>query len=258
MLNAYPSGTQGWVAYFESNSSRETRLPFDTPNDHHLQPLLREALVRTLQRFNLGESGEGEYLKRFAASTGDSTYCKAIDLFVAEEQTHSRWFEMLLERMEAPTLETHWSDSIFTSLRRSGGLHFELLTFLTAEIVAQKFFSQLARNCPESTCSAVFSQVVRDESAHIAFHIGTLQHAFAKRGPLYRRRLYIQWTLMLGCATAIVCLDQAPIFRQLGLSRRDFIKGCFTTLEVVEKRVWKRTNARASMITPRTGLPLRK
>ncbi|RYG74130.1 hypothetical protein EON80_02740 [bacterium] len=238
MLDAYPSRALGWVAYFKSNSDREAKLHFDSTNEIHLRPALRDALVRTLQRFNLGESGEGEYLKKFAAKTGDHTYCRAIELFVAEEQTHSRWFGLLLDKLDAPRLEKHWSDAIFTRVRRAGGLHFELVTFLTAEIVGQKFFSQLARNCPDTLCSAVFSQVVRDESAHIAFHIGTLRHAFGGQSLLKRLRWHYQWKFMLTCAIAIVCLDQADIFRQLRLSRKEFAAHCFETFGVVSKRIW--------------------
>jgi hypothetical protein len=248
MLDAYPSQAPGWVAYFESNADRESRLPFNSAPESTLRPALQRALVRTLQRFNLGESGEGEYLKRFASQTGDTAYCRAIDLFVAEEQAHSQWFGLLLDRLGSPFLKKHWSDAIFTRVRRAGGLHFELITFLTAEIVGQKFFSQLARNCPEPACSAVFTQVVRDESAHIAFHIGTLQHAFAGQSPLQRIVWHFRWKGMLACATAIVCLDQASTFREMGLSRREFATHCFHTFAHITRRIWNPRRGAKSMI----------
>lgn len=234
----YPTPTPDWTTYFEANASRENNLPFAAHPHIALRPELHGALVRTLQRFHLGENGEGLWLKRFAAQTGDANYCCAIDLFVAEEQAHSRWFGLLLDRLDAPRLQKHWSDAIFTKVRRRGGLHFELITFLTAEIVGQKFFALLARNCPDELCVTVFSQVVRDESAHIAFHIGTLRRAFADQSSGQRLLWRWRWKAMLGCAIAIVCLDQAAIFRELGLSRREFAARCFDTLGALSRRIW--------------------
>ena len=238
MLNFSPSPSQEWLSYFQGNAGREARLPFDRARETSLTTRQRAALVRTLQRFHLGESGEGEYLKRFAAQTGDATYCQAIDLFVAEEQAHSRWFGILLRRLEASTLRAHWSDAVFTKVRRSGGLHFELVTFLTAEIVGQKFFAALGQNCPETVVAAVFAQVVRDESAHIAFHIGTLRRAFAGQDKRAQWLWYWKWKAMLAMAIALVCFDQKSAFREFGLSRPAFAKICFAGFSQVAARIW--------------------
>ncbi len=227
-----------WVAYYEANVSRESHLPFGLPRHKTLTPHQRAALVRTLQRFHLGESGEGEHLKRFAEQTGDAAYSRAIELFVAEEQAHSRWFGKLLQRLDAPTLPTHWSDALFTRVRRARGLHFELVTFLTAEIVGHRFFALLSRNCPEPVAAAVFAQVVRDESAHIAFHIDTLRRAFEKHSPRSRFVWHWKWKAMLACAIAIVCLDQGAVFGVLGLSRGEFAARCFDSFHSITERIW--------------------
>jgi len=238
MLNSSPSPAQEWVAYFQNNAEREGRLPFLRAREAVLTPRQTAAIVRTLQRFQLGESGEGEYLKRFASQTGDAVYCQAIDLFVAEEQAHSRWFGILLRRFDAPALNSHWSDAVFTKVRRAGGLHFELVTFLTAEIVGQKFFAELGRNCPESVVSNVFSQVVRDESAHIAFHIGTLRRAFRGQNQRSQWLWYWRWKFLLAMAIALVCFDQKSAFREFGISRVAFAKSCFSAFAQTAARIW--------------------
>ena len=237
----YPQRATEWVAYFVRNSSREAALRLDHPAKIMLPPAKRAAMVRTLRRFHLGESGEGTYLKRFAASCGDASYERAIELFVAEEQAHSRWFGLLLRHLEAKPLQHHWSDAIFTSVRRAGGLHFELVTFLTAEIIAQRFFGLLSKHCGDATCSRVFAQIVRDESAHIAFHIDTLRRAFEGQNALQRAYWRVTWRAMLWSAIGIVCFDQNPIFRELGLSRHDFAARCFEIFDVLTARIWTKT-----------------
>ncbi len=248
-MSTFPSPASpatDWVAYYEKNAARENRLPFDQPCHDTLTASQRAALVRTLQRFHLGESGEGEHLKRFAKQTSDATYCRAIELFVAEEQAHSRWFGRLLERLDAPPLQAHWSDALFTQVRRAKGLHFELVTFLTAEIVGHRFFALLSRNCPEPVAATVFAQVVRDESAHIAFHIDTLRRAFEKYSPASRLLWHWKWKAMLLCAIAIVCLDQGAIFAALNLSRAEFAAGCFDSFHSITTRIWSPRKASAT------------
>lgn len=237
-LNPYPTAASAWLDYFVNNQHRGKFLPWE--HTIELNEPLKSALVRTLQRFHLGESGEGKWLKKWATTHGDAAYCRAIALFVAEEQTHSRWFGLLLDNIGAPALKSHWSDAIFIKVRRAGGLHFELVTFLTAEIAGKHLFAGIARNCADPLVRAVFARIVKDESAHIAFHIATLRAAFAgQSGP--RRALWrVGWRVLLGAALLIVCLDQAALFKALGLSRRKFWAQSFRLLARVSGKIWQK------------------
>ncbi len=232
----YPAAARAWLDYFVANRQRGEALPWQ--HEIGLGEPLESALVRTLQRFHLGESGEGEWLKKWAAAQGDAEYCRAIALFVAEEQEHSRWFGRLLDNIGAPALQSHWSDAIFTKVRRAGGLHFELVTFLTAEIAGKRLFAGIARRCPDPLVRAVFGRIVKDESAHIAFHIATLRAAFAGQSRINRALWRLCWRVLLGAALLIVCLDQAALFRVLGLSRRRFWAQSFRSLAQISGKIW--------------------
>lgn len=242
-LDNYPTAARAWLDYFVANQNRGDALPWE--HQIELDEPLQSALVRTLQRFHLGESGEGEWLKRWAAAQGDGDYCRAIALFVAEEQTHSRWFGLLLDNIGAPALQSHWSDAIFTSVRRAGGLHFELVTFLTAEIAGKQLFAGIARNCADPLVRAVFGRIVKDESAHIAFHIATLRAAFAGQSRLRRALWSVSWRVLLAAALLIICLDQAVLFKALGLSRRKFWAQSFRLQTRISGKIWQK-NARVA------------
>lgn len=236
-MNNKPASAQQWLHYYERNAGREDGLPWDA--GVQLEPALHRALTRTLQRFNLGESGEGRWLKQWAAQNGDADYCAAIELFVAEEQAHSRWFGRLLGLMGEPVLQSHWSDAIFTRVRRAGGLYFELVTFLTAEIVGKQLFAGVAHRAPNALVAAVFRQIVKDESAHIAFHIGTLRVAFAKQNGVQRLAWRGGWSFLLLAAMTLVCLDHAPLFRELGISRGRFALACWRLYRRVAGKIWQ-------------------
>ena len=78
---------KNWLDYFEHN--RTHRLEIDWERELQLEPFLRGAFIKSLQRFQVGESGEGNHLRRQAAKTNDPIYQAAIDLFIKEEQEHA-------------------------------------------------------------------------------------------------------------------------------------------------------------------------
>ena len=107
---------KNWLNYFKSNRIQRR----DIPSDHeiNIEPNLRGPLIRSLQRFQVGESGEGLHLRRQAAKNGDANYQAAIDLFIKEEQEHARLMACVLRKLDAPLIEHHWSDACFILLRR--------------------------------------------------------------------------------------------------------------------------------------------
>ena len=101
---------QSWLNYFERN--RINRLPLRWENGVQVEPHLREPLIRSLQKFQLGESGEGRKLKGHVRETGDMTYAATIDLFIKEEQEHARLMGKILRELNAPLIEKHWGDIV--------------------------------------------------------------------------------------------------------------------------------------------------
>src|SRR5436309_8987875 len=125
-LTHAPKGEpMNWLRYFEHNRDHRMNIPWE--QGIQLEARLREPLIRSLQRFQVGESGEGGHLRKRAATTGDAIYEAAIDLFIKEEQEHARLMAGILRRLNAPLLPEHWSDSCFVLLRHFFGLHGTLL-----------------------------------------------------------------------------------------------------------------------------------
>ena len=77
-----------WLNYFEHNRRHRNDIPWE--RTIQVPPQLLPPLINSLQKFQVGESGEGRHLRKQAATTLDSTYQAAIDLFIKEEQEHAR------------------------------------------------------------------------------------------------------------------------------------------------------------------------
>jgi hypothetical protein len=209
-----------WLKYFQHN--RDNRLPVPWEHPINLEPKLRKPLIASLQRFQVGESGEGRTLKRHVAATGNGDYIEAIQLFIKEENEHARLMGEILNCLNAPLLESHWSDNAFMALRHVFGLEEELLVLLIPEMIAQRYFRALHDGTQDPIVRAVCEQIMHDEDGHVAFHVNYLQDALAKL-PLWRRALLrIGWRVLFRGACAVVMYDHYSVLSAVNVSPAKF------------------------------------
>jgi hypothetical protein len=206
-----------WTDYFTRNRERQRRIEatvdWDAPCT--LPGEARRAIAHSFQRFELGESGEGEHLLALAARAGDPVYTRAVGLLIAEEQRHSALFGRGLRHLTAPSLPGHWSDRAFTLLRRSLGLDTEVALFLVAETVALDWFEALATS-PDPVVSGIGRRITADEREHIRFQIDRLHRDLRPKPPAARAGIAVVWSVVaLGAATVLVT-GHAPALRACG------------------------------------------
>lgn len=213
-----------WLKYFEHNRDHRLKIPW-TPGIN-VTPAMRPALIHSLQRFQVGESGEGRHLKKQAATTGDAVYQASIALFIKEEQEHARLMAEILRRLDARLLRHHWSDACFILLRRLFGLNQELLVLLMPEMIAKRFFRALHDGLKDPVLCAVFAQIRHDEEGHLAFHVEFLQHAFAGLSVPSRIFQRAVWRVLFRASCLVVMLDHRNILRAVGVSSAKFWWDC--------------------------------
>jgi hypothetical protein len=213
-----------WLEYFERNRTQRMDIPWGgTPE---VDPAARDALIRSLQRFQVGESGEGSHLRRQAATTGDPSYQACIELFIREEQEHARLMANFLQRLDAPLLSHHWSDACFIFLRHLFRLEHELLVLLVPEIIAKRYFRALHDGCREPTLRAMSAQILHDERGHVAFHIDYLRTILLRKPFWHRLALLSGWKLLFQAACLVVIWDHRSVLRALKVSPPNFWLDC--------------------------------
>ena len=230
-----------WLNYFENNRDHRRAVPWRDTID--LPPHLVKPFIRSLQRFQVGESGEGRHLRAAANTTGDLNYIKAIDLFVKEEQEHARLMAGILKRLKAPLLTSHWSDGCFILLRRLFGLNEELMVLLIPEIVAKRYFRLLYDGVADQSVKAVCLQILHDEEGHVAFHIDYLRCAFAAKPLLARALLRGAWRILFRMALLVVLLDHRSLIRACGVSTANFWWDCELMFDDVAAQIFAFTPA---------------
>lgn len=225
-----------WLRYFEHN--RDHRLPVPWETSIAVSPSIQPLLVRSLQRFQLGESGEGRHLRRQAAATGDADYQASIDLFIKEEQEHARLMAGVLRGMGAPLLSFHWSDACFIALRRLFDLRTELLVLLVPEMIARHYFGALRDGFSHPVLWTVFSQILNDEEGHLAFHADYLNRAAGRWSFLRRVLMQLLWRLVFRAACLVVWLDHGDLLRAVGVSAQEFWRDSGAIFDEVAAKIF--------------------
>ena len=230
-----------WLNYFEHNRANLQPVPWERGIE--IEPHLRVPLIRSLQKFQLGESGEGRKLKSHAKKTGDATYAAAIQLFIGEEQEHARLMEKILRALDAPLLKNHWSDRCFVFMRQMFGLHQELRVLLLPEMIAKSYFRALHDGTRDMVLRAVFAQIARDEEGHLAFHIEYLRRAFEKMPFTKKVLALVLWRILFRATCAAVLLDHRAVLRAVGMKPRQFWDDCGEIFDAVAAGIFSPASA---------------
>jgi hypothetical protein len=216
-MTSSPSPFDVWTDYFLRNRVRQERIEatVDWGARCTLPPRARRAVGRSFQRFELGESGDGDHLLALAERAGDPSYLEAVRLLVVEEQRHSALFGRGLRHLTAPSLHGHWSDRAFTLLRRSLGLDTEIALFLVAETVALDWFEALAA-VPDPVLSGIGRRIVADEREHVRFQIDRLHLDLRPRSAAARLGIAAVWAVVAVGAATVLVLGHADAMRACG------------------------------------------
>ncbi|MFF3503581.1 ferritin-like domain-containing protein [Streptomyces sp. NPDC003247] len=223
-----------WTRRFEDE--RERRRVQGDP-DWERGATLHPAVWAGIQRFQVGEDGDGANLVGKADRAGDPDYAQAVRLFVAEEQNHARLLARLLAAGGVPTLTGHWSDAVFVRLRRLMGLRMELLVLMIAEVVALRYYRALREGTDDPLTTDVANRILSDEQRHVPFHCERLHDSLAELPRALRRPLMAVWRLLLLTVSLVVATDHGPALRQLGIGRLRFVTDVMTSSHTVVSAV---------------------
>ncbi|WP_328494720.1 ferritin-like domain-containing protein [Streptomyces sp. NBC_00414] len=224
------SGFAKWTRRFEDE--RERRCAQSDP-DWGRTATLHPTVWASIQRFQVGEDGDGANLVGKADETGDADYAQAVRLFIAEEQNHARLLARLLAAGGIPTSTGHWSDAVFVRLRRLTGLRMELLVLMVAEVVALRYYRALRDGTDDALTSDVAGRILSDEERHVPFHCERLHAPLTELPRALRRPTMELWRLLLLAISLVVAADHGPALRRLDIGRLRFVADVMTSSHAV-------------------------
>ncbi|MGC5246486.1 ferritin-like domain-containing protein [Gordonia sp. DT219] len=209
-----------WRADFESAARRRGQI---ADPEWERGSVLTPAVARSVQKFQVGESGDGAHLIAEAVATGDHAYAAAVRLFVAEEQNHARMLGRLLRAAGWATVHADWTDVVFVRLRRLLGLRLELMILAVAEVIALRYYRALADGGHDPLLVDVARRILDDEQRHVPFQCHRLRVGFADFPRAVRFIVENGWRLTAFGVTVVVAFDHGSALAELGVGRRQFI-----------------------------------
>ncbi|MGO9243671.1 MAG: ferritin-like domain-containing protein [Verrucomicrobiia bacterium] len=229
-----------WLAYFRQNQLDRRGIAWH--EGISLDARLRAPLARSLARFQLGESSDGSRLKararRLARKTNDHAYADAIELFIAEEQEHSRLLANVLHQLNAPLLRYHWTDSLFRRCRHLLGFYEEISVLLMAEIIALKYYGAIREGCRAPVLETVCEQILADEKFHVRFHCERFHEMIARRAGPVRTLWWLALSAMFATASAVVAWDHRQAVSALGGSATEFLRDSWANFRAAREAIF--------------------
>lgn len=207
-----------WVEHFEQRALQRGADP-----QWSRGAALPPAVIASLQRFQVGESGDGSTLFAHADAAGDPEYAAAVRLFVAEENEHARLLAELIRAGGGQLLDRHWSDAAFVRARRALGLRCELLVLTVAELIAVSYYGALARST-DPLLAEVSRRILDDEQYHIRFQRDRLAAGFAATPARRRTATGVLWQGFATAVAVVVAADHGPALVAVGGSRRALLR----------------------------------
>lgn len=219
-----PFDSNLWLRYFEEN--KKLRSAVRLPEQIQLAEALRLPLIKSLQRFQIGETGDGRHLRQFAKRTKDPVYLQCIDLFVKEEQSHGQMLAEVIASIDGRLISWHWTDLAFIFLRRLFRLKTEVFILLIAEIIGKCFYRAVADKVGNQQLSNVFAFIVCDEIAHLRFHSEFLNLQMQNYPWALKCFIHYCWSMIFYTACFVFVLDHKETLTALEVPTAEFMASC--------------------------------
>ena len=228
-----------WYQHFLQNRGSLCSLPWHDP--YLLSAAERRLVTRSIQQFQLGEWARGRGLKRRASAhpvlATDPWFIPGLELFIAEEQSHSGILGRFLDGQGIPRLTNHWLDAVFRRLRKLAGLEVCATVLVTAEVLAIPFYQALRDATRSHLLRSICVRVLCDEAAHLNYQALTLGLI---RGPLGERARAIRslgHSILFHCTALLLWQQHHRVFRAAGWDSRRFWSDAHQGFSLLQSRI---------------------
>ena len=199
-----------WLEFFRENDQH--RLQIDFSKEATLPSDIKALILPSVSAFQIGEHSDGIHLLKaaeaFARKFDEPTYPEVMKLFIREENFHSSYLGEFMRYHELPLRKSNFLDRTFRRLRRRSDLRPEVVTLVTAEIIALSYYSALLKR--------ICAQMLHDELPHVIYQSYTLGHFKESKW------LKLQRQLLMRAATIAVWTAYGKLFRAAGWTYSKF------------------------------------
>ncbi|WP_314021044.1 hypothetical protein [Mogibacterium diversum] len=207
-----------WLEFFRENDKH--RLQIDFSNETALPSDIMALILPSISAFQIGEHSDGLHLikvsEAFASKFAEPTYPEVMKLFIREENFHSSYLGEFMRYHGLPLRKSNFLDRTFRRLRRRSDLRPEVVTLVTAEIIALSYYSALSDATDSPVLKRICAQMLHDELPHVIFQSYTIGHFKQSRWLKFKRHFLMRAT------TRAVWTAYGKVFRTAGWTYSKF------------------------------------
>lgn len=241
--------TTDWAVLFSSRTESRELLPWSHPRA--LTDRERQLVSGSIQQFQLGEGSDGAGLIRRGRSSRlaalDSNFLPSLELFIKEEQRHSRHLADFLEREGVALLHRHWVDGVFRRMRKFARLELCLRVLVIAEIVAVPYYTALARATGSALLERICANILADEADHLRFQAENLKRLQSTRRSFPRMEL-VFWRCFQLATLLVVWREHGRVLQAGGYRWNSFRKECLRLLVAVTHNEFEARTAEGQLL----------
>lgn len=220
---------RAWIRYFEQN-----QWPAFGDSAARLNPGERDLIRKSIRQFQLGEGSDGYTFlglgREFAAETGEPDYVRSLELFVAEEQRHSRILGHFMDLEGIPRQTKDAADSLFRMVRQMWGHECMIVVLVSAECVAVPYYSALHDATGSPLLRTICRQILRDEAMHLKYQGQTLARLAQGRGFWLTSLTQAAQKAAVFAASLMVFTQHRGFFRAVGWELEGVLEASFQAL----------------------------
>lgn len=218
-----------WLTHFSNNQRNRTEPLWHLPSELSQEQI--KQLIPSLQQFELGDGGGPCYLTAWNREKflRQPQIRELVNIWFKEEAEHSRLLGDAVKRFNAKPISSHWSFSVFCSIRKLLGVSFELRTLILTEIVSNVYYQLMLKYTEgkDPAISQMCKLVIRDETGHIAFHKDRMARSKKKFGLLWAGL----FNIMGLAAGTMLWINHGKAIRTLGGSNAEFYQEIWCQLD---------------------------
>ncbi|MGK0190245.1 MAG: hypothetical protein ACI9R3_006068 [Verrucomicrobiales bacterium] len=243
--------------WFEQNDGPWSQIDWSLPME--LPEEMKQVLGRSLAIFQLGETGDGSTLLRYAQTVKDDPvlveYPATLNLFINEEKRHAAALLIVLERLGIPPLQKQWSNSAFQYLRRFLRLDFEVQILLTVELIAEAWYALLYHEVNDPPIRETCGLMVKEEKWHTRFHAAYFGYRQSQWSTARSWLWRTQFRLIHRVICEVVWWDHRPCFQALKIDRVRYLDLCKRAMRTFLREMKLSTNLTSPNPTGDTSSP---
>jgi hypothetical protein len=185
-----------WLEFFRENDKH--RLQIDFSQETELSDETKALILPSISAFQIGEHSDGLHLIKvaevFASLFDEPAYPNVMKLFIKEENFHSSYLGEFMRFHNLPLRKSNFLDRTFRCLRRRGNILSEVITLITAEIIALSYYSSLSDATESPALKRICAQMLHDELPHVIFQSYTIGHFKQSRWLKFKRHFLMRAT----------------------------------------------------------------